>query len=151
MANCPAPTLAELNGTWKGLNRGIGPAMLGFSQFAKQMSTGHDGGRGDNIAIHQLCPDEWEGPLSWRTITTEQLTLDRRGNYIVRAPHGRGPHRQAAVLDYGEAANPIGDPSRLLIDKVVKLNDRFLLGRAMLQLGPAKITVSYFVLERVDG
>ena len=59
METCPPPTPTELRGTWRGLNRGLGPAMLGFLQFSKQICTTCAGGHGDNIRIHQTSPDEW--------------------------------------------------------------------------------------------
>lgn len=140
MRSCPPPTLDEMNGTWRGLNRGMGPAILGFSQFAKHMCTGHGCGYGDNITIKQVGPRGWCSEQNWRAIRKDGK-LDRKGNYVIEFDCG-------AKLNYGAAENPRCDPSRFLVDKIVKLDDRLLLGKAVYKVGLAKMTVAYFVLER---
>jgi|GEM_PF-5516841 len=141
MRNCPPPSLQEMNGTWRGLNRGVGPAVLGFSQFAKHMCTNCNCGHGDNITIKQVGPSEWcSGRQSWLAVR-KNGELDRKGNYMIE-------FNQGARLNYGAADNPKCDPSRFLVDKIVKLDERFLLGKAIYKVGLAKVTVAYFVLER---
>ena len=140
MQNRPPPTLQEMNGTWRGLNRGVGPAMLGFSQFAKHMCANCGSGHGDNITIKQVGPSGWCTEQNWRAIRKDGK-LDRSGNYVIET-------HQGLMLNYGAAENPRCDPSRFLVDKIVKLNDRFLLGKAVYKVGLAKVTVAYFVLER---
>jgi len=60
----------------------------------------------------------------------------------------------AAFLDYGAGGNPLWDPSRTLRDYLVQVypdDPDLLLGRTYVALGPARIPVSYFVLERLQG
>lgn len=141
MENCPPPSLEEMRGTWRGLNRGIGPALMGFSQFSKQMCVNCQGAHGDNITIKQVGPCDWSNGSNWRAIKKQQK-IDRHGFYKICHD------QQAAILDYGAAENPPCDPAKFLVDKIVKLDDRYLLGRAMVRVGFAKVTVAYFVLER---
>ncbi|HET7505724.1 MAG TPA: hypothetical protein VFK02_32110, partial [Kofleriaceae bacterium] len=54
----------------------------------------------------------------------------------------------AALLDYGKGGNPALDPSRGLRDYLVQLDDDLWLGKAYYALGPARIAVGYFLLER---
>jgi hypothetical protein len=57
----------------------------------------------------------------------------------------------ALLLDYGRGGNPVYDPSRLLRDYMVRIlpgSDDLLLGKAYLALGPARVTASFFLLER---
>jgi hypothetical protein len=54
----------------------------------------------------------------------------------------------AVLLDYGKGGNPAGDPSRGLRDYLVQLDDDRWLGKAHYALGPARIAVGYFLLER---
>jgi len=58
----------------------------------------------------------------------------------------------AALLDYGRGENPLWDPSRGLRDYLVQVEagDRDLyLGKAFYALGPARLPLSFFVLERL--
>ena len=131
-----------------GLNRGLGPAVLGFSQFAKHMCTDCAGGHGDNITIKQVAPCGWCS-RNWLA-AKDNHDYDRHGNYIVEEANHRRPSRQGVILNYRAAENPMCDPARFLVDKIVKLDDRYLLGQAMYKIGLAKVTVAYFVLERAD-
>lgn len=146
MQKCPPPTIAEMHGTWRGLNRGLGPAVLGFSQFTKTICTDCRGGHGDNITIKQVSPEYW-CPQNWLAKRKDH-EFDRHGNYIVEPTVDRCSSRQGVILNYRAADNPLCDPARFLVDKIVKLDDRYLLGKAMYKVGLAKVTVAYFVLER---
>jgi hypothetical protein len=58
----------------------------------------------------------------------------------------------AALLDYGRGGNPLWDPSRGLRDYLVQIEagDRDLyLGKAFYAIGPARLPLSFFVLERM--
>ena len=57
----------------------------------------------------------------------------------------------ALLLDYGAGPNRTIDPSRALRDYVVRVergSDDMLLGKAYVALGPARVPVSWFILER---
>jgi hypothetical protein len=57
----------------------------------------------------------------------------------------------AALLDYGRGGNPVFDPSSVLRDYVVRVDrgsDELLLGKAYAAVGPTRVPVGYFVLER---
>ncbi|HEU4732331.1 MAG TPA: hypothetical protein VFT22_30765 [Kofleriaceae bacterium] len=54
----------------------------------------------------------------------------------------------AVLLDYGKGGNPALDPSRGLRDYLVQLDDDRWLGKAYYALGPVRIAVGYFLLER---
>ena len=59
----------------------------------------------------------------------------------------------ALLLNYGKGNNPPFDPSSFLRDYLVQVdpeNDDLLLGKAFVALGPARLFVSYFVLERYN-
>lgn len=148
MRECPPPTMQELSGTWLGLNRGVGPAVLGFSQFSKQMCANCCGGHGDNITIRQVAPKHWCSQ-NWLAVKKNHDYV-RKGNYLIERANRRRPSPQGLLLNYGAAENPKCDPSRFLVDKIVKLNDRYLLGQAIYKVGVAKVTVAYFVLERAN-
>ncbi len=58
----------------------------------------------------------------------------------------------AALLDYGRGGNRPWDPSRGLRDYLVQVdgaNPELYLGKAYVAVGPARLAVSYFVLERL--
>jgi hypothetical protein len=62
----------------------------------------------------------------------------------------RGP-AHALLLDYGRGHNRWYELSSVLRDYLVRVNpgsDELLLGKAYAKLGPVRIPVSYFLLER---
>jgi hypothetical protein len=57
----------------------------------------------------------------------------------------------ALLLDYGKGGNKAYDPTGTLRDYLVRVergSDDLLLGKAYVAVGPARVPVSYFVLER---
>lgn len=78
----------------------------------------------------------------------------RFGFYTVAPvdPTGRDNHYlHALLLDYGDGKNPAWDVSRGLRDYLVQVdadNPDLLIGKAYAAIGPARITVGYFLLER---
>lgn len=63
----------------------------------------------------------------------------------------QGAYGHAVLLDYSGAGNPAYDPSRLLRDHVVRVDehsDDLLLGKAYLALASARVPVGFFLLER---
>lgn len=148
MQTFPAPTRAEMHGVWRGLNKGVGPAMLGIAQFSKEFHTFGTSPRGNNVTIEQRKPECWCSRSAWNPLL-ECGELDRHGYFKINCPDGKGPFPHAVELNYGQAPNPFCSPERLLVDKIVKLDDDHLLGFAMIQIGLLKLPGPYFVLERV--
>jgi hypothetical protein len=148
MRTFPPPTREELHGRWRGLNKGVGPAILGLSQFSKEFCTLCPCPHGDNITIHQREPECWCSASAWCPVC-ECGTLDRHGNFKVNCPDGRRPFPCALELNYTQAPNPAGSPERLIVDKLVKLDDDHLLGFSTFQVGKLRFPGYYFVLERV--
>ena len=142
------PTIEDLVGwEFEGLNCSLVPRLAGFEKFVKGFYR-RDGSaerecEGFNAVVIQNGADgEWLGLPS-------DASPKRHGFYRVAAleRHGEPP---ALLLDYGaHPANPRLDPSRLLRDFLVRIEnseDR-LLGRAHLALG-RPIFAGYFLLER---
>jgi hypothetical protein len=89
----------------------------------------------------------------WRTQPSDDAPK-RFGFYEVAPvdPTARDNHYlHALLLDYGRGGNAFWDPSRNLRDYLVQVdagNPDLLLGKAYLAAGPARIAMSYFILER---
>jgi len=54
----------------------------------------------------------------------------------------------AVLLDYGRGGNKALDPTSVLRDYVVQLEDDIYLGKAYSALGPLRIPTNFFILER---
>ena len=79
-------------------------------------------------------------PFGWYRVTAVDAT-DRDNAYL-----------HAALLDYGRGGNRPWDPSRGLRDYLVQVdpaNPDLYLGKACYALGPVRLAVSFFVLERL--
>jgi hypothetical protein len=159
-----APDLASLVG-WelRGLNTPPWARLLGIRKFIKGFY-GPAGGvqpradqprgqppraiRGYNCAVVQNAVDQpWIG-------RPDPARPDRFGYFHVAAvdPTARdNAHLHAVLLDYGRDGNGSFDPARGLRDYLVQVDpaqpDLFL-GKAYYALGPARLGVSFFVLER---
>jgi hypothetical protein len=75
----------------------------------------------------------------------------RYGYYEVAAvdPTSRDNfYLHALLLDYGKGDNPPLDPSRVLRDYLVQLDEHLYLGKAYFALGPARVPSNFFILER---
>jgi hypothetical protein len=104
--------------------------------------------RGYNCAVIQNAVEEpWIG-------RPDPARPDRFGYYHVAAvdPTARdNAYLHAVLLDYGRDGNASFDPTRGLRDYLVQVDpaqpDLFL-GKAYYALGPARLGVSFFVLER---
>ncbi len=83
-----------------------------------------------------------------------QVTGDPFGWYLVGEvdPTARdNAYLHAVLLDYGRGGNPLLDPSRALRDYVVRVDQpgaELYLGKAYAAIGPARVAVSFFALER---
>lgn len=142
------PTPAELQGQWRGVNKGI-VRLFGFRQFIKEIQPSGCTLVGDNIQVHQVSDQllrccGWQPKFDART-----GMLERNGRYLVKRPTFRGPFGHGVVFSYREGGNPRGDLSRLIVDQVVMIDHHHLLGRASVRLGLVKVPVAYFVLERI--
>lgn len=156
------PDLASLAGwEFRGLNTPPWARFLGIRKFIKGfygLAGGPAGGaqpattplaiRGYNCAVVQNAVDEpWIGK-------PDPARPDRFGYYQVAAvdPTARdNAYLHAVLLDYGRDGNASFDPTRGLRDYLVQVDpaqpDLFL-GKAYYALGPARLGVSFFVLER---
>ncbi len=141
----PAPH--ELVGVWRGVNKGI-VELAGYRQFVKEITPAGNVIIGDNIQVHQVSNQMLES-MGWQPKFEPNGELERRGKFVVQPPQGIGAFRNGVVFSYRDGGNPPGDAARLLVDKVVRLDDDHLLGRATAKFGPIQIPLAYFVLERV--
>ena len=86
---------------------------------------------------------------AWR-VTGEPFGWYRVGEVDPTARDNAYLH--AVLLDYGRGSNRLWDPSRGLRDYVVRVNEpgaELYLGKAYAAVGPARVPVSFFVLERL--
>jgi hypothetical protein len=144
----PAPY--ELVGTWRGVNKGI-VELVGYRQFIKEIAPVDCQLKGDNIMVHQVS-NQLLRCCGWqpKTDATSWDGLERRGKFAVEGAGGIGPFRHGVVFNYRNGGNDRRDPVRLIVDRVVKIDDNHLLGRAVAKLGPIQIPLAYFVLERIN-
>jgi hypothetical protein len=140
------PDLDALVGwEFRGMNVGRLPALARIRKFVK----GFEQREGEKVYGYNrpVRQNQVEGP--W------QVGERRFGWYRVTAvdPTARdNAYLHAALLDYGRGENPLWDPSRNLRDYLVQVEagDRDLyLGKAYYALGPARVALSFFVLERL--
>ena len=142
------PQPHELVGQWNGVNKGI-VQIAGYGQFIKDIQVSPNGQIfGDNIQVSQVKPgqvrfDGWQPNFDHRTSDYERI-----GKFQVQTASGRGFFGHGATLSYADGGNPKGDPSRLLLDQVVRIDGNHMLGRAVAKFGPIRIPLAYFVLER---
>lgn len=147
------PTSQELSGQWRGVNRGI-VEVAGYNQFIKDIQPQNGRWQGDNIQVHQVKSHQvrysgWN-PIIKSSTMGYNPTVERKGQFAVQTPNYRGPFGRGAILSYRDGGNPRKDPARLLEDRVMKIDDNHMIGRATANFGPIRIPLSYFVLERVE-
>jgi hypothetical protein len=99
---------------------------------------------GYNRPVRQDADDApWQvtgEPFGWYLVTEVDATA-RDNAYL-----------HAVLLDYGRGENRPWDPSRALRDYVVRVDEpgaELYLGKAYAAVGPARLAVSYFVLEQL--
>ena len=148
------PQPHELAGQWKGVNRGI-VEIAGYNQFIKDIHYKNGQLVGDNIQVQQV-PSGKVRLQGWQPLPAPQNgryqpdALQRVGKYAVQAPDYRGSFGRGAIFSYRDGGNAKNDPAKLLMDRVVKIDDNHMIGRATANFGPVRIPISYFVLERVQ-
>jgi hypothetical protein len=140
------PELAQLSGwEFRGMNTPPWARAVRIRKFIKGFEQRERGQVfGYNRPARQNRDDEpWlaEGrPFGWYRVTPVDAT-DRDNAYL-----------HAALLDYGRGGNRPWDPSRGLRDYLVQVDGAgtdLYLGKACYALGPARVAVSFFVLERL--
>ena len=135
-----APHPSELQGTWRGVNKGIATLAID-KRFIKEFQVVGGQLYGDNISVNQYNGQ----PIQ----DYSNGGLKRAGRFQVQQPRGIGFFRHGAILSYRNGGNGLLDPANLIEDRLVKLDDNHMLGRATANFGPIKIPVAYFVLERI--
>ncbi len=141
------PKLHELKGHWRGVNKGIA-TMVGYRQFIKEIQPCGSVYFGDNIQVHQVS-SACLRCIGWQPKVDADGTIKRHGKFAVQPPNDRGPFGHGVVFSYRDGGNRKSDPARLIVDKVVKIDDNHLLGRAVARLGLIQVPLAYFMLERV--
>jgi hypothetical protein len=123
--------------------------LAGIQKFVKGMFRGADGRvMGYNSPVIRNVLDG-----RWRT-TPSDAAPRRFGFYEVSpvdATSRDNYYLHAVLLDYGKGGNAAWDPTRGIRDYLVQVeasNPDLLLGKAYYAVGPARIAVGFFVLER---
>jgi hypothetical protein len=155
-----APELAALVGwEFRGINAtpdGAPPLarLAGIQKFVKGMFRAGDGRDGPDQVMGYNCPVV-QNVLDGRWQTRPSDAEPRRFGFYTVAPvdptRRDNRYLHALLLDYGRGGNPAWDPSRGLRDYLVQIdadNPDLLLGKAYAAIGPARVPVGYFVLER---
>jgi hypothetical protein len=145
---CPSPNVEGLVGTWRGVNKGLGPAAAGLHQDVKVFTRCGGHIEGHNILVQQVKVEELAS-TGWKP--KQSLfgqPLPPVGHFLVTAEPSRSNTRGNVVLDYDQPANRIVDPTRYLLDELVEIEPNLLLGRAYVTMGTARMPVAYFALER---
>jgi hypothetical protein len=139
------PELAQLAGwEYRGMNTPRWARAARIRKFVKGFER-REGGQvfGYNRPVVQdRDADPWQvagAPFGWFRVGPVDAT-DRDNAYL-----------HAALLDYGRGGNRLWDPSRNLRDYLVQVDgsEGLYLGKAYYALGPARLGVSFFVLERL--
>lgn len=144
------PDLSALVGwEWRGLNLGPVAPFTPFQKFVKGFY--RDGAArvfGYNIPIVQ------DGPARpWREKPSD-ADPKRFGFFLVEpvdAASCDNAYLHALLLDYGRGGNSRLDPTARLRDYLVRVergSDELLLGKAYYAVGPARVPLGFFVLER---
>jgi hypothetical protein len=148
MRSGQTPHPSELVGSWKGVNTGIATVAID-KQFIKRFSVVGSQVYGDNVSV----PQSRSRQLPWRSKHSSHAHIAKksRGKFMVEPAGGRGAFRHGLRLNYRAGDNRPLDPANLIHDRVVKLDDNRMLGRATVKIGPLQIPVAYFVLERISN
>ena len=135
---------------WRGLNLGPIAPFTPFQKFIKGFYRDPAGlVWGYNVPVVQDGPGR-----AWRARPSEEQPK-RFGFFRVDRvdPTSRdNAYLHALLLDYGRGRNPLLDVTKGLRDYVVRVergSDDLLLGKAYYALGPARVPVGFFVLERL--
>jgi hypothetical protein len=139
-------TEALVGWEFRGINTPSWARLAGIKKFVKGFIAHEDG----RITGYN-CPVVQDGlARPWRTLPDDSAPK-RFGFYAVTPvdPTSRdNAYLHALLLDYGAGGNKPWDPSRGLRDYLVEIDRDLYLGKAYYALGPIRLGVSFFVLER---
>jgi hypothetical protein len=144
-----APAIDALLGyEYRGFNHPRRSALLGIRSFLKGFFAAGDEAFGFNARARQNGLDgEWlakPDDAHPRPFAFFGVAAVRPGERDSAYPH-------AVLLDYAAGRNAVYDPARLVRDYLVRVeedSDDLLLGKAYLAVGPARVRVGFFLLER---
>ncbi len=136
---------------FRGMNTPAFARLLGIQKFVKGFYK-NDAGQlyGYNMPVVQ---DGLERPWTF----TRPGDPKRFGFFrvdVVDAAVRDNAYLEALLLDYGRGGGSELDPTTRLRDYLVRVepgSDDLLLGKAYVALGPARVPVSYFVLEKLQA
>ena len=144
------PEVSALTGfEFRGFNHPRATALLGIRKFIKVFYLDRAGQPfGCNTPVEQNgLQAEWlprpsaDRPRRYAFFLVEPPDLDASDPL----------RRDAALLDYGRGGNSVYDPSRALRDYLVRVepsSDELLLGKAYFLVAGARLTHTYFLIER---
>jgi hypothetical protein len=139
------PEVSKLVGwEFRGWNTGWIAPLLRIRKFGKALFTAAGDAYGCNTPAEQNGLDE-----EWVAKPSEEAP--KRFAFYAVDPTVDRRHPNAILLDYGRGRNGFFELARLLRDYVVRVSpesEDLLLGKAYLAIGPLRIPVTYFVLER---
>lgn len=141
------PTPEELIGTWRGVNKGV-VTLVGYKQFVKEIKLTECGLYGENIKVHQVNRD-CVRQLGWKPKLDQDGDVQYHDPFQIQSPSGVGRFGHGTVFSYRDGGNRRLAPSRLLVDRVVKVDQNHLVGRVVVRTLAGPIPVAYFMLERV--
>ena len=135
---------------FRGINTPAWARLVGITKFIKGFYRERQGGAlyGFNEPVVQ------NGPGAPWIAKPHDGSPKRFGFYAVTAvdPTSRdNAFLHALLLDYAQGGNFFADPTNTLRDYLVRVergSDDLLLGKAYVAAGPARVPVSYFLLER---
>jgi hypothetical protein len=139
------PDLDSLVGwEFRGINHPAWAKLAGIKKFVKGFFRTDDGRvKGYNSPVEQNVLDgRWH------------IAPKRFGFYLVApvdATARDNAYLHSVLLDYGKGGNPVWDASRGLRDYLVQVapgDPDLLIGKAYAAVGPARLAVGYFILER---
>jgi hypothetical protein len=142
------PSADELAGwEFRGANTPAWARLVGIKKFVKGFFRDRESGRlmGFNTPVAQNALDEpWIArpddtrPKRFGFYSVDPVDATARDNVFLNS----------VLLDYSKGGNRAIDPTTTLRDYLVRLDDDLYLGKAYVAVGPARVPVSYFVLER---
>jgi hypothetical protein len=143
------PDLAALTGwEFRGYNQPAAMALLGIRKFIKAFYVDRHGQpfgcntpvRQNDISAEWVAKPSPERPKRFAFFAVEPPDADAADP----------DRRNAALLDYGRGGNPVYDVSRSLRDYLVQVPDcdDLFLGKAYVTMAGARLSHSYFLIER---
>lgn len=145
-----APKPDDLVGAeFRGTNLGPAARLLGIRRFVKGFErTGQGAVLGYNRRVRGADlrtpwqPSRFRGAERFGFFTVTEVDPEAVDNRYLNA----------LLLDYGAGPNPPRDVSRLLRDYIVTVpGTALILGHAFAALGRRRVSLGYFLLERLDG